>query len=93
MLPSVIWMLVRSCNFVASSVIAGHPLMLAVPHIALPVVRALQFKTGPEVIIQFSCSTQLSAKFHLLIKTKIQTHEEVFCFKSLRCCIYHANKC
>ena len=26
-------------------------------------------------------------------KTKIPTNEEVSCFKSLRCCIYHANKC
>ena len=39
------------------------------------------------------CSTQLSTKFQLLIKTKIPTNEKVFCFKSLRCCIYHANKC
>ena len=28
---------------------------------------------GPEVIKLFSCSTQLSKKFHLLIKTKIWT--------------------
>ena len=41
----------------------------------------------------FSCSIQLSTKFQLLIKTKIQTNEEVSCFKSLGCCIYHANKC
>ena len=26
-------------------------------------------------------------------KSKIPTNEEVSCFKSLRCCIYHANKC
>ena len=49
--------------------------------------------SGPEVIQLFSCSTQLSMKFQLLIKTKIQTNEEVSCFKSFRCCIYHANKC
>ena len=48
---------------------------------------------GPEVIKLFSCSTQLSTKFQLLIKTKISTNKEVSCFKSLRCCIYHANKC
>ena len=48
---------------------------------------------GPEVIKLFSCSTQLSSKFQLLIKTKIPTNEEVSCFKSLRCFIYHANKC
>ena len=40
-----------------------------------------------EVIKLFSCSTQLSTKFHLLIKAKIPTNEEVSCFKSLRCCI------
>ena len=45
----------------------------------------------PEVII-FSCSTQLSMKFQPLIKTKILTNEEASCKKSLRCCIYHANK-
>ena len=30
-------------------------------------------KTGPEVIKLFSCSTQLSTKFQLFIKTKIPT--------------------
>ena len=48
---------------------------------------------GPEVIKLFSCSTQLSTKFQLLIKTKILTNKEVSCFKSVRCCIYHAHKC
>ena len=48
---------------------------------------------APEVIKLFSCSSQLSTKFQLLIKTKIPTNEEVSCFKSLRCCIYHADKC
>ena len=32
-------------------------------------------------------------KFQLLFLTKISTNEEVSCFKSLRCCMYHANKC
>ena len=50
-------------------------------------------QTGSEVIKLFSCSTQLSMKFQLLIKTEIPTNENVSCFKSLRCCIYHANKC
>ena len=49
--------------------------------------------SGPEVMNTFSWSTQLSMKIQLLIKTKIPTNEEAFCFKSLRCCIYHANKC
>ena len=34
---------------------------------------------GPDLIQVFSCSTQLSTKFQLLIKTKIQTNEEVSC--------------
>ena len=37
----------------------------------------------PEVIKLFSCSTQLSSKFQLLIKTKIPSNEEVSCFKTL----------
>ena len=41
----------------------------------------------------FSCSIQLSMKFQLLIKTKITINKELSCFKSLRCCINHANKC
>ena len=39
-------------------------------------------KPGPEVIKPFSCSTQLSMRFQLLIKTKIGTNEEVSCFKA-----------
>ena len=35
----------------------------------------------------------ISMKFQLLIKSKMPTNKEVSCFKSLRCCIYHANKC
>ena len=46
-----------------------------------------------EVIKKKSCSTELSTKFELVIKTKIPTNTEVSCFKSPRCCIYHANKC
>ena len=34
--------------------------------------------SGPKVIKLFSCSTQLSTKFQLLIKTKIPTNVEVF---------------
>ena len=40
---------------------------------------------GPEVIKLFSCSTQLSTKFQLLIITKIPNNEEVSSFKSIRC--------
>ena len=43
---------------------------------------------GLEVIKLFSCSTQLSTKYQLLIKSKIPTNKDVSCFKPLRCCIY-----
>ena len=49
--------------------------------------------SGSKVIKLFSCSTQLNTKFQLLIKIKIMTNKEVSCFKPLRCCIHHANKC
>ena len=50
-------------------------------------------EAGSEVIKLFSCSIQLSMKFQLLIKTKILTNQEVYCFESLKCCILYANKC
>ena len=53
----------------------------------------LQAIPGLEDMKLFSCSTQLSTEFQLLIKTKIPSNEEVNCFKSLRCDIYHAHKC
>ena len=52
----------------------------------------LVFSTGPEVIKLFMLnSTEQEIK--LLIKTNIPKNEEVSCFKSLRCGIYHANEC
>ena len=42
------------------------------------------FRPGPEVVQRFLCSTQLSTKLKLLIKTKIPTNKEVSCFKALR---------
>ena len=45
-------------------------------------------RSGREVIKLFACSTQLSMKFQLLIKTKVATSNAVSCFKSLRCCIF-----
>ena len=53
-------------------------------------MAVLNHSTGPDVIKLFQA---LSMKFQLLIKTKIPTNKEVSCFKSLSCCIYHANKC
>ena len=51
-----------------------------------------QGKPGPEVIKLFICSTQLSMKFQLLIKTKMLKNIVVFCFQTLKCCIcWHFN--
>ena len=49
--------------------------------------------TRSEVIERFPCSTQLSMKFQLLIKTKMLKNTDLSCFQALRCCIYHAHKC
>ena len=48
---------------------------------------------GPDLGHNFLCSTKLSMESLLLLKTKIPTNDEVYCFKSLRFCIYHANNC
>ena len=45
--------------------------------------------TRQSVIRLFSCST----KFQLLIKTKMLKNQNFSCFQTLRCFIYHANKC
>ena len=39
-------------------------------------------KTGPEVIKLFSCSTQLSMKFYLLINVKMPTIDGILTFRS-----------
>ena len=59
----------------------------------LKIWEASELSTGSKVIKLFSCSTQLSTKFQLLLKTKITTNEEVSCFQSHICCIYHSYKC
>ena len=50
-------------------------------------------KPGTKLIKLFSCSTQMSMKFQLLIKSKMLNNTDISCFKSHRCCIYRANKC
>ena len=62
------------------------------PELASP-VRTHNVQTWPRGYKTYSCSTQLSTKFQLLIKTEIPTNEEISCFKSVRCCIHRANKC
>ena len=49
-------------------------------------------RPGSDVIIHFSCSTQLSMVFQMPIKSKILIDEGFSCFQMLRCCIYHAHK-
>ena len=57
-------------------------------------LSAAGIRSCPKVIKKKnSCSTQLSMKFQLLIKTEILINKEVSCVKSLRYCIYHDNKC
>ena len=43
------------------------------------IIKGNTMNPGPEVIKK--------------IMLNLLTNEEVSCFKSLRCCIYHANKC
>ena len=46
-------------------------------------IKHADLAPGLEVFKLFSCSTQLSTKFQLLIKTKIMTNEEVSCFNAV----------
>ena len=65
----------------ASIVFEKKKLLLAIsvyiptnlPDSALPIMYKTVTKTGPEVIKLFSCSTQVSMKFFLLIYVKMPT--------------------
>ena len=59
--------------------------MTLVGRVKLLVIRPRGYKT-------FCMLNSTEQKIPLLIKTKMPTNEEVFCSKSLRCCIDHANK-
>ena len=50
-------------------------------------------RSRPEVIKLFSCSTQLSMKFKMLIDIEIAKIYRIFRFNSLKPAIYPANKC
>ena len=54
-------------------------------------VKRFGYRSDPETIF-FSCSTQLSMKFQMLIKGEIMKNNDISSFKTLRYCIYHANK-
>ena len=49
-------------------------------------------KPDPEAISLFSCSTELSMEFQMLIKTKMLNYTDFSCFQALRFCTYHAYK-
>ena len=49
-------------------------------------------KPSPEVI-NFFMLNSTEHEISTAHKAKILTNKEVSCFMSLRCCIYHANKC
>ena len=50
---------------------------------ALEAYIANNVSPGPEVIIHFSCSTQLSMKFQMHIKTKMLKNKIFSCFQTL----------
>ena len=52
-------------------------------------VIVVVLSTGPEVIIFFG-PNQTELEISTAHKIKIPPNKEVACFKSLRCCIYHA---
>ena len=66
-------------------------LFLKVPWVGLQCV--IVTFPGHMVIKLFSCTTQLSIKMIILIMAKMLKNEDCSCFKSPRCCIYHANNC
>ena len=51
-----------------------------------------KYLSGPKVI-HFFMLNSTEHDISNILKTKIPTKKEVSCFKSLRCYIYHANKC
>ena len=48
---------------------------------------------GHEVIILFSCSTQMSMKFQLLLKIKVRKNKYFSLLNTVMGCIYLAYKC
>ena len=56
-------------------------------------VNSGQSISGAEVIKLFSCSTQLSMKFKMLIDIEIAKFYGIFRFNSLKLAVYPANKC
>ena len=55
--------------------------------------QTVRFRSGPEVIKLFTCSTQLSMGLQLLLKAKMLKNRCFSCFKALIYCIDHDYKC
>ena len=56
------------------------------------IVFTLNIYTKTSEQKDYKAFSMLNWTFQLLIKTKI-LKDDFSCFKTLRCCIYHANKC
>ena len=81
--------LIKSCPNVLSMQIRFQS-ALTIAH-EISCTQSFTTMPGPEVIKKISCSTK--HEISTAKKTKIPTTKEASCFKSLRYCIYHANKC
>ena len=57
-----------------------------------PVFRAATQPQGYKTFLCSTCSTQLSMKFQLLIKTKIKKNKD-FLLSNSQMLYFHANKC
>ena len=69
-------------NFLSTYVVSMRPGTDGMAtHTAQDVSTAI-YRSGPEVIKLFSCSTQLSMKFHLVIKVKIPKIKTFFMLNS-----------
>ena len=62
------------------------------PQDLIGLLEMVKYCPGSEIMKLFSCSTQLSIKFQLLIKAKMMKHTDFSCYQPLNWCIYPANK-
>ena len=51
-----------------------------------------QFSTGC-ALVAVNCATRLSIRFQLLMKNKMLKNKNYSCIQTLRCFIYHTDKC
>ena len=62
------------------------------PQDLIGLLEMVKYCPGPEIMKLFSCSTQLSINFQLLIKAKMLKYIDFSCYQPLSWCIYPANK-